>query len=147
MTVSLPTGAVEEVQWPLPLDNVAVQSAVDPVENETDPPGTGTPEAFVETVAEYVTAPPWVTALGAAPIDVCDGAWLTVSEVVPVELPNTASPEYIPEIVSVPTGAAAELQEPIPPDSGAVHSVVDPVENVTEPVGVGPAPTGVTVAE
>ena len=51
-------------------------------------------------------------------------------------------------IVSVPTGAAEELQEALPPDNGAVQSDVDPVENVTDPVGVGtPVALVVTVAE
>jgi hypothetical protein len=30
------------------------------------------------------------------------------------------------------------LQEPLPLDNVAVHSDVDPVENVTEPLGVPP---------
>jgi hypothetical protein len=34
---SLPAGAAEELHDPLPLNNVAVQSDVDPVENVTDP--------------------------------------------------------------------------------------------------------------
>jgi hypothetical protein len=51
--VSLPTGAAEELHDPVPpLDNGAVQSVVPPVETVTDPPGVGTPEAFVVTVAE-----------------------------------------------------------------------------------------------
>jgi hypothetical protein len=50
--VSVPIGAVEELHEPLPLDNVAVQSAVDPVENVTDPVGVGMPVTFVDTVAE-----------------------------------------------------------------------------------------------
>jgi hypothetical protein len=44
---------------------------------------------------------------------------------------------------SVPSGAAAELHEPLPLDNVAVQSTVDPVENVTDPVGVPP----LTVAE
>jgi hypothetical protein len=80
-------------------------------------------------------------------MDVCDDALLTTRDFVPVEPANVESPEYVPVIVSVPTGAAAELHDPVPLDNaGIVHSVVDPVVNVTEPVGV-PAPTGVTVAE
>jgi hypothetical protein len=71
---------------------------------------------------------------------------LTTSDVVPVEPANTPSPEYDPEIVSVPTVAAEELHVPLPLDSVAVHNVVDPVVNVTEPVGV-PAVSVVTVAE
>jgi hypothetical protein len=44
--------------------------------------------------------------------------------------------------VSVPTGAAAEVHEPEPPESVAVHSDVEPLETVTEPVGVpGPEVT------
>ena len=58
------------------------------------------------------------------------------------------SPEYAPEIVSVPSGAALELHVPLPLDSVAVHSVVVPVVNVTDPVGVGcPLTLVVTVAE
>jgi hypothetical protein len=73
---------------------------------------------------------------------------LTTRLVVPVEPENTLLPEYTPEIVSVPTGAAEELQEPLPLDNVAVQSGVDPVENVTDPVGVGnPVTVLVTVAE
>jgi hypothetical protein len=73
---------------------------------------------------------------------------LTTREVVPVEPENTLLPEYAPEIVSVPIGAAEELQEPLPLDNVAVQSVVDPVENVTDPLGVGmPVMFVVTVAE
>lgn len=74
---------------------------------------------------------------------VCVGALVTVSVVVPVEADNPAPPEYVPKMRSVPRGAAEELHEPLPLDKVAVHSGVDPVENVTEPVGVPP----VTVAE
>ncbi len=50
--------------------------------------------------------------------------------------------------MSVPSGAAEILQEPLPPDNVAVQSGVEPVENVTDPVGVGnPVPFVVTVAE
>jgi hypothetical protein len=73
---------------------------------------------------------------------------VTVSVVVPVERPNTESPEYAPEIVSVAAGAAEELQEPLPFDNVAEHSGVDPAVNVTDPVGVGnPVTVVVTVAE
>jgi hypothetical protein len=50
--VSVPTGAAEELQEPLPLDSVAVQSGVDPVENVTDPLGVGNPVTVDVTVAE-----------------------------------------------------------------------------------------------
>ena len=33
---------------------------------------------------------------------------------------------------------ADEVQDPVPPLKVAVHSRVDPIENVTVPVGVGP---------
>jgi hypothetical protein len=73
---------------------------------------------------------------------------LTTRLVVPVEPENTLSPEYVPEIVSVPTGAAEELQEPPPLDNVAVQSGVDPVEKVRDPLGVGnPVTVLVTVAE
>jgi hypothetical protein len=49
--VSLPTGAAEELQEALPLDNVAVQSWVDPLVKMTDPVGVGNPVALVVTVA------------------------------------------------------------------------------------------------
>jgi hypothetical protein len=89
-----------------------------------------------------------VTGLGLAPIVVCDEALLTTSVPVPVEPTNTLSPEYAPVIWSVPTGAAEELHVPLPFDSVAVHSGVDPVWNVTDPVGVGtPVALLVTVAE
>jgi hypothetical protein len=86
--------------------------------------------------------------LGVAPIAVCDDTLLTTRDVVPVEPANTASPEYVPVIVSVPAGAAAELHEPEPPDNVAVQSDVEPTANVTDPVGVGcPVTFVVTVAE
>jgi hypothetical protein len=86
--------------------------------------------------------------LGLAPTEVCDVALLTSSVVVPLEPENTMSPEYVPVIVSLPAGAAEELQEPLPPDNVAVQSGVDPAENVTDPVGVGcPVTVVVTVAE
>jgi hypothetical protein len=66
--------------------------------------------------------------------------------VVPLDPENTVSLEYVPEIVSVPTGAAEELQEPLPLDNVAVQSGVDPVEKVTDPLGV-PVTVDVTVAE
>jgi hypothetical protein len=50
--VSFPTGAVEEVQEAVPLENVTVQSCVDPAENVNEPLGVGTPVAVVVTVAE-----------------------------------------------------------------------------------------------
>jgi hypothetical protein len=52
----------------------------------------------------------------------------------------------VPEIVSVPTGAAEELHEPVPFVNVAVQSGVDPAENVTEPLGV-PVAVDVTFAE
>jgi hypothetical protein len=102
--VSVPIGAAEEVHEPLPLDNVAVQSGVDPAENVTEP--LGVPVTVDVTVAEYITEAPTVTEVGLAPIEVWVAALLTVSVVVPVEPENSVSPEYVPEIVSVPTGAA-----------------------------------------
>jgi hypothetical protein len=68
---------------------------------------------------------------------------VTVSDVVPVEADDPAPPEYVPKMRSVPSGAVAALQEAVPIDTVAIHSGVDPVENVTDPVGVPP----VTVAE
>jgi hypothetical protein len=81
--------------------------------------------------------------LATAVTPVCVGALVTVSVVVPVEADNPAPPEYVPKIRSVPSGAAVALHEPLPLDNVAVHSDVDPVENVTDPLGVPP----VTVAE
>jgi hypothetical protein len=81
--------------------------------------------------------------LGFAEIVVCDVALETPSVVVPVEADNPLPPEYVPKITSVPSGAAEELHEPLPLNNVAVHSDVDPVENVTDPLGVPP----VTVAE
>jgi hypothetical protein len=62
---------------------------------------------------------------------------------------NTVSPEYVPEIVLLPAGAAEELHELVPAlDKVAVHSDVAPVVNMTEPLGLGsPVPLVVTVAE
>jgi hypothetical protein len=45
--------------------------------------------------------------------------------------------------VSEPEGAFVELQEAAPLDSGFAHRTVDPIENVTVPVGVGSPSTGV----
>jgi hypothetical protein len=50
--VSVPTGAVVALHEPLPLDNVAVQSDVNPAVNVTDPVGVGNPVVLVVTVAE-----------------------------------------------------------------------------------------------
>ena len=95
-----------------------------------------------------MTEAPSVTEEKLALTEVCDGALLTTSGVVPAEPTNTVSPEYVPVIVSFPTGAAAEGHEAVPPDSVAIQSDVDPVVNVTVPVGVGnPVPLEVTVAE
>jgi hypothetical protein len=84
-----------------------------------------------------VTEVPTVTGLGLAPTDVWvgGGGLFTTSVVIPLEPENWPSPEYVPVIVSVPTGAAVELQEPLPADNVAVHSNVVPIENVTDPVG------------
>jgi hypothetical protein len=71
---------------------------------------------------------------------------LTTRLVDPLDPANTLSPEYVPEIESVPIGAAVELQEPLPFDNVAVQSGVDPVENVTDPLGV-PVAVDVTFAE
>jgi hypothetical protein len=69
-------------------------------------------------------------------------------DVVPAEPENSASPEYVPETVSLPAGAAEVLQDPLPLDRVAVHKAVEPVVNVIEPLGVGrPVPFVVTVAE
>jgi hypothetical protein len=147
--VSVPTGAAaEELHEPLPFVNVATHSDVEPVVKVTVPVGVGSPETLVVTVVEYVTEAPSVTEETLAWTEVCDGALLTTSGVVPVEPTNTVSPPYVPVIVSVPTGAAVELQEALPPDNGAVQSGVDPLVKVTDPVGVGtPVALVVTVAE
>ena len=57
--------------------------------------------------------------------------------------PDPLPPEYVPNTRSLPTGAEVALHEPLPLDNVAVHSAVDPVENVTEPLPLPP----VTVAE
>jgi hypothetical protein len=49
--------------------------------------------------------------------------------------------------VSVPTGAEAELHDPLPFDRVAVQSGVNPVEKVTEPLGENPVTFVITVAE
>jgi hypothetical protein len=70
---------------------------------------------------------------------------LTTRLVVPVEGARRLVLWYWPVIVSVPTGAAEELHEPVPfDDNVAVQRAVDPVEKVTAPVGV--PPVDVTVA-
>jgi hypothetical protein len=87
--------------------------------------------------------------VGVAPIEACEGALSTTRDDEPIEPENTALPEYVPVIVSLPTGAAAEVHEPLPlTDSVAVQSAVDPVVNATDPCGVGiPTTFVVTVAE
>ena len=70
---------------------------------------------------------------------------MTTRVVVPLDPETMLLPEYVPVTVSVPTGAAEELQEALPPDNVAVHSDVDPDEKVTDPLGV-PVPVD-TVAE
>lgn len=66
----------------------------------------------------------------------------------PLDTEKSASPEYAPEIVSVPSGAAEELQVPLPFVSVAVQRVVGPVVNATDPVGLGsPAVLVDTVTE
>ena len=88
-----------------------------------------------------------MSGFGLAPIEVAEGC-STARVVVPVDFPNSVSPEYAPEMVSLPSGAAEELHEPLPFDSVAVHSGVDPVVKVTDPVGAGnPVTLVVTVAE
>jgi hypothetical protein len=98
-----------------------------------------------------VTEAPCATEEKLAPIEICDGALLTTSGVVTLEPANTESPEYVAEIVSVPTGAAEEGHEAVPVvfDTVAVQSDVEPVENATDPVGVvdNPVTFVVTVAE
>lgn len=66
-------------------------------------------------------------------MDVLLAAWVTSSVVDPVEA-AVPLPEYVPNTRSLPSGAADELQDPLPLDNVAVHSGVDPVENVTEPL-------------
>ena len=83
-----------------------------------------------------MTEDPTVTGLGLAPIAVCEAS-STVSVVVPSDPEKKVSPEYVPEIVSVPNGAAEELHVPLPFASVAVHSGVEPVVKVTDPVGAG----------
>ena len=95
-----------------------------------------------------MTEEPSATGLGLAPIAVLAEALSTTRDVVFVKPMNTPSPEYAPEIVLVPAGAPEELHVPLPFDSVAVHSGVEPVVNVTDPVGVGtPVALVVTVAE
>jgi hypothetical protein len=143
---SVPAGAPAELHEPVPPDNVATQSVVDPVEKVTEPVGVVAVPTGV-TVAEKVTGVPTVVGLGLAPIAVCE-EFPTTSVVVPVDAEKLLSPEYAPETVSLPPGAAIEVHEPWPPDKVAVQSAVDPVVNVTDPVGVGsPATVDDTVVE
>jgi hypothetical protein len=72
---------------------------------------------------------------------------LTTRVVVPVELENEPLPAYVPEIASLPAGAAEEVHDPLPLDNVAVQSDVDPVEKVTDPLRENPVILGVTVAE
>lgn len=50
--MSDPRGAAAELHEPLPFDNVAVQSGVEPVERVTNPLGFDSPETVVVTEAE-----------------------------------------------------------------------------------------------
>jgi hypothetical protein len=139
--------AAEELHEPLPFVNVAVHSEVDPVVKATVPVGVGSPGTLVVTVVEYVTEEPNATGFGLAPIEVCDAAGLTTRLVVPVDPEKSLSPEYAPEIVSLPTGAVVAVHEPLPLNNVAVQSDLSPAVNVTDPVGVGnPVVLVVTVA-
>ena len=94
-----------------------------------------------------MTEEPSATGLGLAPTEVCDAAGFTTRFVVPLDPEKSVSPEYDPEIVSLPTGAVVALHEPLPLDNVAVQSDLNPAVNVTDPVGVGnPVVLVVTVA-
>jgi hypothetical protein len=84
-----------------------VQSVVDPVVKVTDPVGVADTDVTGVTVAEYVTETPTVAGLGLAPMAVCDES-STTRVVVPDEPEKSLSPEYAPEIMSEPAGAADE---------------------------------------
>lgn len=79
---------------------------------------------------------------------------LTVSAALPVLVRKFESPEYVPVIVSLPTGALLAAHEPVLAFavvlalSVAVHNWVVPTVKVTVPVGVpvDPLVASVTVA-
>ena len=76
---------------------------------------------------------------------------LTTSEVLPDDGSKVVSPEYEPSTGSVPVGALVAEHEPVavvpdPADSVAVHMAVEPMVNLTVPVGTDVPPDGVTVA-
>jgi hypothetical protein len=65
---------------------------------------------------------------------------VTTSGVVPLDGAKVGSPEYVAVTVSAPTGAAAELHEPVAVFSdagsrGMAHKAVAPTVTATEPVG------------
>jgi hypothetical protein len=145
VTVSVPTVAAVELHCPVPFERIAVHRLVEPTENVTEP--MGVPDAVV-TVAPYVTGSPEFVVPGTAVIDVSvEGGGLMTRRVL-LDPENTLSPEYVPVIVTLPSGVSAELHDPVPFDSVAVHSGVEPAVNATAPVGVGiPATDVVTDAE
>ena len=101
VTVSVPAGALLAEQLPVPEDNVAVQSEVEPVVNATVPVAVA---EEVLTEAEKLTLWPSLTELGATDTDVEVGvrAGCTVSESGgEVDEANVSSPEYLAAIVWV----------------------------------------------
>jgi hypothetical protein len=71
----------------------------------------------------------------------------TLKDIVPSDGENSESPEYDPVTVSLPGGAAVDVQDPAPAERLAEHIVVDPTVNVTLPVGIPDPVADVTMAE
>ncbi len=145
VTVSVPTGALDAVQLARPESSGpdVVHKVRPPMEKVTAP--VGFPPSDKTDVAVKVTDEPATAVVGRTEIAVVVGARFTTMVVVPEEAVNVLSPEYVPVTVLLPTGRAVEVQLPDPETrSPVVHKTVEPILNVTVPVGV-PAPD--TVAE
>ncbi len=123
---------------PLPAVRATVPSAVDPFINTTEPVGA---EVLLEIVAVSVTGWPAFAGFNeeitAAVVLLAFTTWLKAVEVEP---PKFAVAAYTAVTGSVPTGSVVNVSVAVLVrlplgDSVAVPSVVEPLMNVTDPVG------------
>ena len=120
---------------PVPMHGVLGETSSHQVK-ATEPLGAPPVELPV-TVAESVHVLPTEFELGGVTEVVKPGvATATLRLVIPNEAAYRLVVLYWPVIVSVPTGAAFALHCPEPLERLAVHKVVEPIENMTEPAGM-----------